>query len=97
MNNRPSIGSDVNPTDDEGNSRQRRRGSSKDKISTRRSWTIREEEVLINGLRSLVASRWKCNNGFRTGYLTQLEIFLLRAIPDCDTRTEPHIISKIQV
>ncbi|KAL0449424.1 UNVERIFIED_CONTAM: hypothetical protein Slati_1498800 [Sesamum latifolium] len=97
MNNHPSIGSDVNPTDDEGNSRQRRRGASKDKISTRRTWTVREEEVLINGLRSLVASGWKCDNGFRTGYLAQLKFFLLRAIPDCDLRAEPHITSKIQV
>ncbi|KAL0345750.1 UNVERIFIED_CONTAM: hypothetical protein Sradi_4406300 [Sesamum radiatum] len=83
--------------DDEGNSRQHRRGSSKDKISTRRSWKVREEEALINGLRSLVASGWKCNNSFRTGYLAQLEKFLLRALPDCDIKAEPHITSKIQV
>ncbi|KAL0429055.1 UNVERIFIED_CONTAM: hypothetical protein Sradi_0531500 [Sesamum radiatum] len=87
----------MNPTDEEGSSRQRRRSSTKDKGFTRRTWTVREEETLINGLRSLVASGWKCDNGFRTGYLAQLETFMLRAIPNCDLRAEPHITSKIQV
>ncbi|KAL0413105.1 UNVERIFIED_CONTAM: hypothetical protein Sradi_1512200 [Sesamum radiatum] len=88
----------MNQMDEEDTSRQtRRRSSLKDKGLTRRTWTVREEEVLINDLRSLVASGWKCDNGFRTGYLAQVEAFMLRAIPNCDLRAEPHITSKIQV
>ncbi|KAK4390294.1 hypothetical protein Sango_2092700 [Sesamum angolense] len=94
-NNWPSTESDMTPTDEEGTSRQRRRGASKEKTLTRCTWTVREEEVLINGLRSFVASGWKCNNGFCTSYLAQLENFMLRAIPNCDIRAEPHIKSKI--
>ncbi|KAK4382550.1 hypothetical protein Sango_2861900 [Sesamum angolense] len=63
---------------------------------TRRTWTVHEEEVLINGLRSLVASGWKCDNGFRIGYLAQLENFMLCPIPNYDHRAKPHITSKIQ-
>ncbi|KAL0430491.1 UNVERIFIED_CONTAM: hypothetical protein Sradi_0675100 [Sesamum radiatum] len=40
---------------------------------------------------------WKCDNEFRTGYLAQLETFMLRAIPNCDLKAEPHITSRIQV
>lgn len=35
---------------------------------TRRSWTKREEEVLIIALHDIVAGGWKADNGFRPGH-----------------------------
>ncbi|KAL0401179.1 UNVERIFIED_CONTAM: hypothetical protein Slati_4147800 [Sesamum latifolium] len=83
--------------DEEGSSKQRRRGGMKDKASTRRAWSNHEEEVLINGLKSIVSSGWKCDNGFRNGYLTHLENFMARALPNCEIKADPHITSKIQI
>lgn len=63
----------------------------------RRSWTIREEEVLITALKDIVLKGWKCENGFRTGYLKLLERSMLKAFPSTDIRAEPHINSKLHV
>lgn len=63
----------------------------------RRSWTIREEEVLIAALKDIVSKGWKCENGFRTGYLKLLERSMLKAFPSTDIRAEPHINSKLHV
>ncbi|KAK4383716.1 hypothetical protein Sango_2749900 [Sesamum angolense] len=56
-----------------------------------------DSKALINGLKSLVSSGWKCDNGFRNGYLAQLEAHLKRAFPQCDLKAEPHINSKLHV
>ncbi|KAG6387425.1 hypothetical protein SASPL_152612 [Salvia splendens] len=40
---------------------------------TRRSWTDRDEEMLVNWLKELFVTWWKSYNGFRAGYLTKLE------------------------
>ncbi|KAL0337692.1 UNVERIFIED_CONTAM: hypothetical protein Scaly_2044300 [Sesamum calycinum] len=82
--------------EDEGTSHQRPRGSNEDKLGTRRTWTAREEEFLINGLKLLASSGWKCDNGFRYGYLIQLENCMIRAFLNCGIKAEPHISSKIQ-
>ncbi|KAL0347870.1 UNVERIFIED_CONTAM: hypothetical protein Scaly_1803000 [Sesamum calycinum] len=87
----------VNTLDDDGSSQQKRRGNNKDRSGPRRTWTLVEEEALINGLKSLVSSGWKCDNGFRNGYLAQLEAHLKRAFPQCDLKAEPHINSKLHV
>ncbi|KAK6138020.1 hypothetical protein DH2020_028247 [Rehmannia glutinosa] len=63
----------------------------------RRSWSIKEEEVLIAALKDIISKGWKCENGFRTGYLRLLERVMLKAFPSTDIRAEPHINSKIHV
>lgn len=65
--------------------------------SRRRTWTVREEEVLINAFKDIVQSGWKCENGFRTGYLMVLEKAMVKVFPDTDLRSDPHINSKIHV
>ncbi|KAL0342629.1 UNVERIFIED_CONTAM: hypothetical protein Scaly_1925500 [Sesamum calycinum] len=40
----------VNTLDDDGSSQQKRRGNNKDRSGPRRTWTLVEEEALINGL-----------------------------------------------
>ncbi|KAL0285447.1 UNVERIFIED_CONTAM: hypothetical protein Sradi_7173900 [Sesamum radiatum] len=40
---------------------------------------------------------WKCDNGFRSGYLNQLETIMCKHFPNTDLRAEPHINSKIHV
>ncbi|KAK4382576.1 hypothetical protein Sango_2860600 [Sesamum angolense] len=68
-----------------------------DFFSTAHVNTLDNDEALINGLKSLVSSGWKCDNGFRNGYLAQLEAHLKRAFPQCDIKAEPHINSKLHV
>ncbi|KAL0295401.1 UNVERIFIED_CONTAM: hypothetical protein Sangu_2510200 [Sesamum angustifolium] len=64
---------------------------------TRRTWTLREEEALVNALRTIVTTGWKCENGFRCGYLSQLETLMCKQFRNSDLRVEPHINSKIHV
>ncbi|KAL0430309.1 UNVERIFIED_CONTAM: hypothetical protein Sradi_0656900 [Sesamum radiatum] len=40
---------------------------------------------------------WKCENGFRSGYLNQLESIMCKQLPNTDIKAEPHINSKIHV
>lgn len=63
----------------------------------RRCWTTREEEVLIAALKDIISKGWKCENGFRTGYLRVLEGSMLKTFPSTDIRAEPHINSKLHV
>ncbi|KAL0451547.1 UNVERIFIED_CONTAM: hypothetical protein Slati_1132800 [Sesamum latifolium] len=84
----------VNNLDDEGSSRPKRRGGNKERTAPRRTWTILEEEGLINGLKSLASNGWKCDNGFQNGYLPQLEAHMNRAFPQSHIKAEPHIISQ---
>ncbi|KAH6821233.1 hypothetical protein C2S53_008053 [Perilla frutescens var. hirtella] len=77
--------------------RKRTIGGENKSDKTRRIWTLREEQELIVALKEAVARGWKCDNGFRTGYLGLLEQHMLQAIPGNDLKAEPHIISKIHV
>lgn len=63
----------------------------------RRVWTIQEEHELMVGLKGLVASGMKCDNGFRTGYLPALEMHLNNRFAGTDLKADPHILSKIHV
>ncbi|KAL0458539.1 UNVERIFIED_CONTAM: hypothetical protein Slati_0481100 [Sesamum latifolium] len=81
----------MNTQDEEAVSAPKRRGSNKDRYGPRRTWTIVEEEALINGLKSLMNTGWKCKNGFRNGYLGQLEAHMKRAFPHSNIKAEPHI------
>ncbi|KAG6429775.1 hypothetical protein SASPL_107828 [Salvia splendens] len=56
-----------------GSSQHRRRSSYQRNERGRRSWSDREEAVLISALKELVALGWKSDNGFRGGYLNKIE------------------------
>ncbi|XP_073021718.1 uncharacterized protein [Primulina eburnea] len=64
---------------------------------TRRSWTEREEECLIQALKEATTQGWKSGNGFRPGYLAFLENHLKVSFPDSNLRGNPHINSKVHV
>ncbi|KZV19580.1 hypothetical protein F511_13466 [Dorcoceras hygrometricum] len=64
---------------------------------TRRTWSAREEEVLIAALKDVITKGWKSENGFKAGYLTLLESAMHSAIPGTDLRGNPHINSKVHV
>ncbi|KAL0375706.1 UNVERIFIED_CONTAM: hypothetical protein Scaly_0688200 [Sesamum calycinum] len=83
--------------EDEGCSRQIGRRGNKERSGTRRTWTIMEEEVLINAMKSHIVGGWKCDNGFRNGYLAQLEAHMQRSFPHSNIKAEPHITSKLHV
>lgn len=72
-------------------------GTRKRNDKGRRSWSNREEEVLISSLKEIVANRWKSENGFKVGYLQALEQHMVKAFPGTDIRAIPHINSKIHV
>ncbi|KAG8383401.1 hypothetical protein BUALT_Bualt04G0008800 [Buddleja alternifolia] len=73
------------------------RGSGKKGDKSRRSWSQREEEVLITALKEIISSGWKAENGFKIGYLQTLEQHVVKAFPSTDIRAMPHINSKIHV
>ncbi|KZV28818.1 hypothetical protein F511_06252 [Dorcoceras hygrometricum] len=64
---------------------------------TRRTWTAREEEVLITALKDVITKGWKNENGFKAGYVTLSESAMHAAIPCCTLRGNPHINSKVHV
>ncbi|KAL8500325.1 hypothetical protein ACS0TY_020068 [Phlomoides rotata] len=73
-------------------------GKKADKGSSHmRVWAYDEEKVLVNSLKELVTRGYKCDNGFRSGYVTVLEQMMLQAFPNTDLRGDPHINSKMHV
>ncbi|KAG6435856.1 hypothetical protein SASPL_100737 [Salvia splendens] len=62
---------------------------------TRRSWTDREEEILVTAMRDLSASGWKTDNGFRSGFTGRLHDAIKQRFPNTDIKICPHINSKI--
>ncbi|KAL0294447.1 UNVERIFIED_CONTAM: hypothetical protein Sradi_6887400 [Sesamum radiatum] len=82
--------------EDEGSSQQKRHGQNKNRTGPRRTWTMLRRGI-INGLKALVTTGWKCDNGFRNGYLAQLEAHMKRVFPQCHIKAEPHINSKLHV
>ncbi|KAL0408307.1 UNVERIFIED_CONTAM: hypothetical protein Sradi_1765100 [Sesamum radiatum] len=87
----------MNLIDEEGTSKPRGCHAKADKNNSRRTWSQREEEVLVNALCTIVTTGWKCENGFRSGYLNQLESIMCKQLPNTDIKAEPHINSKIHV
>ncbi|KAG6531500.1 hypothetical protein ZIOFF_005314 [Zingiber officinale] len=72
-------------------------GKGKKAEKTRRSWSVHEEEVLIQALKDVINKGWKSENGFRAGYLTLLENAMRAAIPGTNIHGNPHINSKVHV
>ncbi|KAL0367557.1 UNVERIFIED_CONTAM: hypothetical protein Sradi_3645800 [Sesamum radiatum] len=98
MSDDPTVNeTQMNLNEQEGSSNPRRYRGKADRISTRRTWSQREEEFLINAFRTIITTGWKCDNGFRSGYLNQLETIMCKHFPNTDLRAEPHINSKIHV
>lgn len=64
---------------------------------TRRTWKEPEEHCLLHALKELVTEGWKCDNGFKNGYLNTLEQAMAKKFPGCDLKGEPHIHSKVHV
>ncbi|KAL8528414.1 hypothetical protein ACS0TY_006013 [Phlomoides rotata] len=65
--------------------------------TTRRVWTFGEECKLMCALNDLVVKGYKCDNGFKSGYLLLLKNMLAIKFPGTDFKGEPHINSKIHV
>ncbi|XP_075512088.1 uncharacterized protein LOC142547609 [Primulina tabacum] len=72
-------------------------GKAKKADQTRRSWSEREEEFLIQAPKEASIEGWKSGNGFRPGYLAFLENRMKVAFPDTNLRGNPHINSKVHV
>ncbi|KAL8462598.1 hypothetical protein ACS0TY_033580 [Phlomoides rotata] len=73
------------------------RGRKRAGTTSRRVWTYAKECELMNALNDLVVKGYKCDNGFRSGYLLLLENALVNKFPLCDLKAEPHINSKMHV
>ncbi|KAL8547439.1 hypothetical protein ACS0TY_006966 [Phlomoides rotata] len=63
----------------------------------RRSWSVREEQVLAESMKKIVLEGWKTENGFKIGYLNQLSMYMKQVFPNTDLKPEPHINSRITV
>ncbi|KAG6427911.1 hypothetical protein SASPL_112158 [Salvia splendens] len=76
-------------------SSQYRRGNARRPVVPRRSWSGREEAVLMVAMKDLVAHGWKSDNGFRGGYLNKVEEWMQKEFPITDLKANPHIQSKL--
>ncbi|KAL8476180.1 hypothetical protein ACS0TY_028733 [Phlomoides rotata] len=66
-------------------------------VRGRRSWTKIEEDALIICLTNVVHEGWKSENGFRAGFLRELEKGMKKKLPGTDIVAHPHINSKMHV
>ncbi|XP_074280730.1 uncharacterized protein LOC141605745 [Silene latifolia] len=63
----------------------------------KRFWTKEEDNALVAALSDLNADpHWKCENGFRNGYMVRLEEIISKAIPGCGLKALPHIDSRLK-
>ncbi|KAL2897088.1 Malonamoyl-CoA synthetase vrtB [Bienertia sinuspersici] len=63
----------------------------------KRFWTAEEDKALINALHELSTDpHWKCENGFRNGYMNRLEELIGKAILGCGLKSSPHIDSRLK-
>lgn len=52
---------------------------------------------MVDALNDLVHDGWKCDNGFRSGFLANLKKSTAHRFPGTGLKGEPHIQSKIHV
>ncbi|KAL0301838.1 UNVERIFIED_CONTAM: hypothetical protein Sradi_6460600 [Sesamum radiatum] len=83
--------------DTDGSIGGRRPGAKNYSKVSQRFWSTQEEENLLDCLRDIVGSGWKCDNGFRIGYLDMLEQLLRKKCSKSGLKSDPHISSKIHV
>ncbi|KAG6397454.1 hypothetical protein SASPL_143621 [Salvia splendens] len=62
---------------------------------SRRTWSVREEEILLATMKELVANGWRGDHGYRAGYLTRIREAIMFEFPKTDILPHPHIYSKI--
>ncbi|WOH15040.1 hypothetical protein DCAR_0934573 [Daucus carota subsp. sativus] len=63
----------------------------------KRFWTAEEDTVLVSALLELASDpHWKCDNGFRNGYMVRLEEIIGKALPTCGLKATPHIDSRLK-
>ncbi|KAL2902328.1 hypothetical protein RDABS01_027410 [Bienertia sinuspersici] len=63
----------------------------------KRFWTKEEDKVLVEALSELaVDPHWRCEAGFRNGYMTRLEEDIGKALPGCGLKATPHIDSRLK-
>ncbi|KAL2897048.1 U5 small nuclear ribonucleoprotein 40 kDa protein, partial [Bienertia sinuspersici] len=63
----------------------------------KRFWTNEEDKALVAALHELSSDpRWKCENGFRNGYMIRLEEVISKAMPGCGLKATPHIDSRLK-
>ncbi|KAL8485348.1 hypothetical protein ACS0TY_027592 [Phlomoides rotata] len=66
-------------------------------VRGRRSRTKAEEDALIHCLIDIVNDGWKAENGFKAGFLRELEKNMRKMLPGTNIMANPHIHSKIHV
>ncbi|KAL8549416.1 hypothetical protein ACS0TY_008304 [Phlomoides rotata] len=66
-------------------------------VRGRCSWSKIEEDALVLCLTNIVIEGWKSENGFKAGFLRELEKAMRKMIPQTDLLATPHINSKIHV
>ncbi|KAL8518370.1 hypothetical protein ACS0TY_009667 [Phlomoides rotata] len=66
-------------------------------VRGRRSWSKVEDDTLIHCLINIVNDGWKADNGFKAGFLRELEKKMRKMLPGSDIVANPHIHSKIHV
>ncbi|KAL8509434.1 hypothetical protein ACS0TY_016587 [Phlomoides rotata] len=66
-------------------------------VRARRSWSKAEEDALIHCLIDIVNNGWKAKNGFKAGFLRELEKNMRKMLPGTDIVVNPHVHSKIYV
>ncbi|KAL2904372.1 hypothetical protein RDABS01_003082 [Bienertia sinuspersici] len=63
----------------------------------KRFWTKEEDKVLVEALSELaVDPHWRCEAGFRNGYMTRLEEDIGKALLGCGLKATPHIDSRLK-
>lgn len=61
------------------------------------NWTPREDVALVEALTEIcIGGYWKVDNGFRSGYLSQLEQIIQQKLPNCGIKANPHIESRLK-
>uniref|UniRef100_A0A803KYT8 DDE Tnp4 domain-containing protein n=1 Tax=Chenopodium quinoa TaxID=63459 RepID=A0A803KYT8_CHEQI len=61
--------------------------SNRGRGKNKRYWTYEEDAVLIRYLHELSCDpKWKCENGFKNGYMNKLEEMIYRVLPNCGLR-----------
>ncbi|KAK9134257.1 hypothetical protein Syun_013587 [Stephania yunnanensis] len=69
--------------------------SAEDPKTSRRKWSHAEDVALVNAMVEMVASgMYKCDNGFKPGYLNHLEEALKITCPNSGIKARPHIESR---
>ena len=66
---------------------------------SKHQWTTTEDAKLVACLVDMANSglTWRVENGFKSGYLLELERNMLKKIPDCKLRAQPHIENRYRL